>query len=609
MKEGEIVQEWQENYIRNMQEILEIRPLFGTERKDFETWYAEHLRTNERIRLLRDENNRLLSTCLFPALDTIFSAGEDEITALTDFGDRLMDWKTNLDCGVYVAIHDAMLSMNRMRKNRAGVIRELYKLGMGLYYLYHNALGIECREAESMHFHNEMLFTEAGSYFRYFGSISDDETRAYILRAMANISICSNSFKRRIDNSIRFIRVVKSPEYRAIAPGLPWDVYLGRAHQQLSSCRAQIASSEITQAETAAVMDSCYEVFKPETRAAKPSVRWLWPYYDMEYNCGYVSLETTVERLEKLIADAPEDEFDVSGLYAGIQLPISLGRMIKNNRKLQDNPDHIRTLGQAYRKMMRILMALPPSRCDENFLHILIMVVTDFYEVEGLLSYRELTARLMERFAGRLYLQSLKTGDLLACVCDYIWKREPVFFNGLPPLENHRDPEKRREALLDFARGCGLYHDFGRFKMSMERTQQSRALFENEHEIYQLHTVSGYQDLDRRESTREFADIARGHHSRYQGNGDFTGYIRLESEYRKMTDLTALVSDLLEHEQEGVSGWAGSLRNDGRFSPRAAAYLMNKELHPALETILREKEKDRCRAAYRFFYNDPEPDK
>ena len=48
------MQEWQEQYIRNVREILEIRPLFGTERKDFETWYAGHLRTDERIRLLRD---------------------------------------------------------------------------------------------------------------------------------------------------------------------------------------------------------------------------------------------------------------------------------------------------------------------------------------------------------------------------------------------------------------------------------------------------------------------------------------------------------------------------------------------------------------------------
>ena len=166
--------EWQDQYIRNVQEIKEILPLFGTEKTGFDTWYAGRLATEARIKALREENNRLLSEDLFPALDTLHSADKEEINALVRFADRLMDWRTNLDCGVYVAIHDALLSLYRVRKDRAGVIRELYMLGMGLYYLHRSVTGVECRETESMHFQNEMLFTEAGSYFRYFQTIQDD---------------------------------------------------------------------------------------------------------------------------------------------------------------------------------------------------------------------------------------------------------------------------------------------------------------------------------------------------------------------------------------------------------------------------------------------------
>ena len=63
--------EWQDQYIRNVQEIKEILPLFGMEKNDFDTWYAGHLAAEARIKALREENNCLLSDNLFPALDKI----------------------------------------------------------------------------------------------------------------------------------------------------------------------------------------------------------------------------------------------------------------------------------------------------------------------------------------------------------------------------------------------------------------------------------------------------------------------------------------------------------------------------------------------------------
>jgi len=389
-----------------------------------------------------------------------------------------------------------------------------------------------------------------------------------------------------------------------MAPALPWDTYLNRAHQQLSSSRSQLSSQEITQAEVAAVMDSCYEVFKPEAQSDHPSVRWLWPYYEMEFNCGYVSLETTVERLEKLILEAPETDYSASGLYGGVQLPIYLGRMMKKHDKLRRDEEHRRFLGEAYHKMLRMLMTIPPAYCDQNFSYVLVMVASDFYEAEGLLSYQEVTAQLMRRFAGRLYLQSLKAGDLLACICDYIWNRDPGYFSFLPLLADVGNADEQREKLIQFARDCGLYHDFGLFKMNMERIQQTRALFENEAAMYRLHTVSGYNDLRLRESTRPFADIARGHHSSYTGENDPSGYVRMESPYRQMTDLAALVSDLLEHEEEGIAAWAKGLRQNSRFSPQAAAYLMDETLLDALNRALTDREAERYRTAYEYYYGE-----
>ena len=69
-----------------------------------------------------------------------------------------------------------------------------------------------------------------------------------------------------------------------------------------------------------------------------------------------------------------------------------------------------------------------------------------------------------------------------------------------------------------------------------------------------------------------------------------------------MTDLTALVSDLMENEAEGVDAWAKGIRQKSRFSPQAVAFLTEKALLDALQNILTGQDMDNCRTAYDFYW-------
>lgn len=138
------MEKWQEQYAENTAEIQRLSNFYASSAQGFADWYSERREACERIRALRDENLKLLEEYLFPTLDELHSAGEETIRNLDAFSDALMDWKTNLDCGVYTAIHDALLSVFRVRKDRGNVIRELYKLGMG-YYIISAAFSKESR--------------------------------------------------------------------------------------------------------------------------------------------------------------------------------------------------------------------------------------------------------------------------------------------------------------------------------------------------------------------------------------------------------------------------------------------------------------------------------
>ncbi len=596
---------WQEAYLRNVREVDQLRALFSAEREDFDTWYQRHLEHEARLRTLKKENTALLSGELFPLLDRLHEASPEEIAQLTDFAGQLVDWKTNLDCGVFIAVHEALLKLYRHRRDRSGVIRELYQVGMGLFYLQRSLVSVDCKAAASLRFRNEMVFTEAASFFRYFETLDSDETRGYVIRSMANISISAVNYKRRIEASMRTIRTARDPAYRALAPDLPWDTYLRRGYQQLSTLRTQLSDPAITRTEVAAVMDACYEVFKPETLSGNSNRRWLWPYYDMEYHCGYVSLEVTLERLERLIRETRPDEYDMSGQYANLFLPIVYGRFLRDHEKLNRDPDRRRFLDLANRKMLQCLMSIPPEDRNAEFIYNVIVIVADYHELPESVSYREISTRLMQRFAGRLYLRSLQTGELLQAICRSILDRDPGYFDRLPILGGLQTDADRREALLAYAADCGLFHDFGLFKMNMERTLLTRTLFQNESEMYRLHPFSGYDDLRQRESTAIFADIARGHHTPYTGDGeDPSGYRRMDSPYRQMTDLVAMVSDLQERCDGAVDVWVRELLAPGqrRFSPRAAAFMADPALQAELKAILAD-DRSRCRVAYDNYYN------
>ena len=598
---------YQEKYIANLRLIAELSDFYRVPITDFESWYAAQRRAGEKIEALRREDNALLERELFPLLDDLHNASPAQIAELEAFGDALMDWVTNLDIGVYVLIHDALLSLYRIRRDRDRIIKELYKLGMGQFYLRRMVQGLDDRHTRSFSFQNELLFTEAGSYLKYFARIENEETKGYIIRALANVAIATQDRKRRVAASGKVLQISKDPYYRELAPGLPWDVFYRRTLQQMSANRDVFSKGNLNSEELAAVLDACHQVFTPEEGAENPNIRWLWPYYEMEYSCGFVDLNTTLDRLERIIMSVEYDEYDESGMYGNIQLPIYYGRLLRDNPAVQEEPRRVAFLRLAYEKMLRSMLTFPVEQFTDQFVYTQSLVYTGYLELPDLVSYREISRRLMQRFAGRLYIRSHRVGALLRCLCEAIFAEEPDFFDDIPFLAVIQDPAEKRAALLDYAEGCGLFHDFGLIKMSVERTELSRGLFENEYQMHKLHTLGGHDDLAARPSTAIFADVALGHHAWYNGSAEGwpAAYVRNESPYRQMTDAVSVAAYLVEQ-------WEGDAeklfrevqsRGNSQFSPLITAWFTDRTLRERLAAVLQAGEEDYYREVWEQLVN------
>ena len=226
---------YQKEYIENIREIAAL-----TARKDPDGLTLEAYEA----RMRRDEaaawekvgrNMTLLREGLFSTLDHLFDADRETLEELEEFATHLMGGKETQDEGVFRLIHRALLSLARQKGDRYSMIRELYWLGMGYYWLYSKLVGLPLEVTEKYANQMRLSFTEAAAYLKYFEEIEDTETRGYMLRSRANMSL--GSFKSS-GEKIRLVRdtlcIMQDESYRQTEPDLPWERYLYMTHQQMA---------------------------------------------------------------------------------------------------------------------------------------------------------------------------------------------------------------------------------------------------------------------------------------------------------------------------------------------------------------------------------------
>ena len=88
------MKDYQLKYIENLKRIFACKEVFSKPKDEFEVWYRNSLKARDDILSLKEENDTILKEELFPILDDIYGASEEELADLEEFADTLMDWKT-----------------------------------------------------------------------------------------------------------------------------------------------------------------------------------------------------------------------------------------------------------------------------------------------------------------------------------------------------------------------------------------------------------------------------------------------------------------------------------------------------------------------------------
>lgn len=613
-KRGVPMQAYQEQYIANIREIAELTACRRPGELSLEE-YGGLLRRSEVLAAEKVRQNlALLRENLFPLLDHLFSAGDEELRELEAFAAQLYGNPETQDEGLFRLIHRALLSLARQRGDRNATIRHLYWMGMGCFGLCNKLVGLGLEVVEKYVSQMRLYFTEAAAYLKYYEEIEDTETRGYILRSRANMSLgLFKSPGEKIRLVRETLRIMQDASYQRLAPDLPWDRFIYMTNQQMATCISYNKEKVMTPEDMASIMESAYIVYQrriQETQATHGMLplRWIFPYYAIEYYCGIYDLDRLLNRVEALLDAGDPDDRSPDGMYGILSLPAFYCQyLFQYPEKISGRERYIDAL---FRRAMDYAESFSASE-DDRVLIYLRHLAYMYLETNSGIPYGEFIQWMMLRFMPEAYLHSWMVGVASRALCGLIFDEEPTFFDDIPEIRCLTDREEKRRQVLSDAMQSGLLHDVGKVSVLELYSRTVRQWMDEEYEVTCLHTVAGRVLLEDRPSTARFVPVALGHHAWYDGSahGYPEEYKRLECPSRQMVDVVSLI-DWIENVTHSAQSYTGvsmtfddavaeAIDMEGRqFSPMLTARLRDPAVVERIRLALEEGRQEAYRQMY-----------
>lgn len=551
---------YQEEYLELLRSVSEITGS-SVESSDPDTFVTVSREESRAHRSAVRRGTELLREELFPVLDDILSVPEDEIDSLLEFSGKLMSGVAQKDVGLHYRIHLALVSRARRRGDRDMLIRELYLLGMSLYnletMLSPNALRLYTSRMR-------MCFAESASYFNTeYDDIKDPETRGYIHRSMGNIALSYDaadvkSAEEKLAVLKRSISILSDPDVRAKTPSLPWETYLYKSHQERTTLLNFLRSGRADAAAFAQVLESAQIVQDRQLRAMKErgeplQPRWQYAYMAARYHCGAMLLPELLEGLYSISGSQNDDDFGSQSMFSHVSAPalyMEYSKHLKDDRFDDNTPAR---MDRMTRRMLSWIVRAPSDDMNETLMFYLRQFVYAYRELPGGMPFFEVIENIFAARQPASYARMWITGKIAEQLMLWAIDDCPEELVELPGCGRVEDVIWQRDALSDLAVRAGRLNDIGMIHFCNLDVSACRELFEEEDALIRLHAHCGAQLLGIHQSTKIFADVARGHHRRYDEKGGYpTDFSAKDSPVKALIYIVS-AADLLASSTEEIS--------------------------------------------------------
>lgn len=550
-----------EDYVARMTEVRTLSTLSLEGIASADDYSVQLLSNFARIGELATENRAFLDQDVFPLLDSESALLPSQIAGMNELERRLIDAESVeiLDLPLAKRITDKLVDEAEESGGQSSAIREMDRDIESCYAMMSMVERIHAYPELCAYFRDQGF--EIGAFFlelrekERFAAIEDVEERELVLTNARYASAfyenyCGSPEANRMDllELETTLQIANDSFYRELVPDFDWDYYRYRTLQYISLTTTYCNMRGFTADELEKIAGYTEELW--ELWCSNPE---HYQEYDTEshvklslylnrYLTGKISARAYEDALLELYWHRDVHSYDEGGITENILLPTELMCLFRTTKLTQENMAYIEML---CRGLADYVFCMPNGGTFTFMMEYLSHFIEHYIELPGGVSFEEMMIDLLAALHPPTYVHTQMVAHITECLCGHLLRLRPELFVGVCDCTTAEEVTARDDELRFYAYHAALCHDVGKVFVMDTIFVYGRNLLDLEFDIIKTHPETGARLLEQHLSTKDYADVARGHHRWHDNSRGYpVEFDTSSSPVKTIIDLTTIADCL-----------------------------------------------------------------
>ena len=497
--------------------------------------YSRMLKHHSReIGSIAKQNRATMDQILGPILASKKALPEETVTALREFCKYLLNpWpEEELDLSLLFHISKRLLTDAIAKKDDEAIVLQS---GMHINACYNNMHrtnrirvsedlcgfyrkeGLKASEQILRYLEPEMFLRLKSSDAKYAVLI---HSRFYVTLYSTFYTTDKHSNDERIRRLKKSLALADDPFFVEHAPGYDWNYHKFRCLEHIGQLTENGNQWKLTPQQCAQILkctDQLNDLWHKDARASEsilPRVQLDLIIARNSFYGGRTQIGDYRSKLLSLYTRYSNSRYDMYSVMANIFIPTEYMATLENEEVDEEKQEVLRGF---YRQITNYILHSDNQDAFCYMLEYLSSFLERFIELPGEETFEKMGLSCMAALHPPTYVHSMEVAILSRCLCEHLLRVAPEEFIGVDGCQTTEEVLEKKERILHRIYHGALCHDFGKICMIDTIFVYGRRLLDTEYMIIREHPDMGAAQLSRYLSTRQYADIARGHHRWFNG--------------------------------------------------------------------------------------------
>lgn len=514
--------------------------------------YSDLLFANfKQIGTLAGENRALISTIVAPLLESTEVLSEQHISDIASLHEQLLDATEaeSFDLPMAQQISDRLMQDAERKHDESYLITQMDKEIENNYLLQNMTQRITTAPEIAAHFHRTALaaLEKILGYLdkERFIKLNYESRESVLINSRYGAALYENfsaSTAEAAEKKLAFLKraltIMEDPFYmQAMPDSFDWRYHKFRIYEYIALTDTRALSQELK--DFALKYARLYkELWLSDAEYFKDlsaRVEMLIIEYSAEYYAGAISCEAYQEAMFELFLTRNEHDYSSAGMMLNLKIPASYLETMHSGRLTEQEKAGVEKLEQA---SIAYMFHMPKLGLLSTSLEYYTNLLLNYIEIPGGMTFEEMALRSLAALHPPTYIHSRMVAYISRCLTEHLLEKKPELFVGICGCTSACNANEHATQISAYAYHAALCHDVGKLMLIDTIFVYGRKLLDMEFEIIRQHPEMGALLLSRNESTKAYADVARGHHLWYDGSKGYPQHFNAaKSPYKTIIDI------------------------------------------------------------------------